>query len=155
MQTRSFPFAKTFLITILFSFCFSSCQVMLTGAYDQVTDQSFNKIQDDVSTLIVRLERNLDSGNPENNAYPVFMPAYESLAGQIQSLRMRCSAIPKYNIVLGHVEALSNTVNDLEKFHKLGIPNRESLIVIRRTFEIEFKAVVQLQNALKRKKTDK
>jgi hypothetical protein len=132
-----------------------SCQVMLIGAYDQVTDQGLQKVQDDISTLIVKLERNFDGGHPESNAYPAYQPVYESLSGQLQSLRMRTRALSKYEIVAAHVDALDSSITRMEMLHKIGFTDRGMLIVIRKTFEAEFRAVIQLQNGLKRKRTDK
>lgn len=54
-------FKKTFSkrIVIAFaviSFVLTSCHVMFIGAYDAVTDSGIQKIQTDVTTLIIAME---------------------------------------------------------------------------------------------------
>ncbi|MCW3087510.1 MAG: hypothetical protein JWQ78_896 [Sediminibacterium sp.] len=130
----------------------SACQVMLIGAYDEVTDQGFQKIQNDLSGLLISIDKNLS--DPAETPYAKYKSAYAGIEGQIESIRIRCYALPKYQLVRAHADQLQSSVISLEKFHKLGIGpgDSTSLRIIKRTFDVEFKAVIQLQNGLKREK---
>ena len=142
----------SFLTSLLLFF---SCNVMLIGAYDQVTDQGIQKIQNEITTIIVKIESNIDNKTIVDNKYDNFKNDYSEIKGEIQSLETRCVAIPKYKLVLDQVKALDNTLNDFEKLHKLGFDKKNEVETIRSTFNIEFQAMITLQNGLKRTKTDK
>ncbi|HEY4151229.1 MAG TPA: hypothetical protein VGM41_19965 [Chitinophagaceae bacterium] len=129
-----------------------SCRVLLIGAYDQVTDQSIQKIQTDVATLLVKIERNFDNNTPADNKYENFKPGYESISGEIESLKIRCNSLPKYKFVAAQVNALDSTLTDLEKFHKLGFDSKQEVELVKKTFESEFSSMIALQNGLKREK---
>ncbi len=145
---------KNILPRLALPFLIAGCQVMLVGAYDQVTDQSIQKIQNEVMTLIVKLERNIDHKEPEKNEYTRFAGTYEELAGEIESLKIRCQSIPKYNLVLEQVILLQANLDNLEKYHRIGFKSKDELEPIRKAFESEFGAMIVLQNALKRKKSN-
>ena len=42
---------------------------MLIGAYDQVTDEGIQQIQTEVSTLLVKIEKNINNNSPGENKY--------------------------------------------------------------------------------------
>jgi hypothetical protein len=130
-----------------------ACQVMLIGAYDSVTDQSIQKIQNETMTLLVRIGRNFDQHRPDLNHYDHFTEAYENLAGEVESLRIRCQSIPTYSIILEQVNLLDSNLHDLEKYHQAGFTHKEELDPIRKAFESQFSSMITLQNSLKRKKT--
>lgn len=138
--------------TLALSFIFFSCNVTLIGAYDQVTDLSIQKIQNDVSILIVKLERNVEDNNPVANSYENFKSSYENIEGEVESLIIRCGALEKYQLISRQVNLLQTNIKDFEKIHKLGLTTKQPIETIKRTFEIYFKSMIILQNGLKRKK---
>ena len=130
-----------------------SCRVMLIGAYDPITDQSIQKIQNDVSSLIVQIEKNLFNGNTTANKFENFTISYSDIEGQLQSLKIRCNALPKYQLVVDQLTAFDSTIRRLEKFHSIGFTPGDtgSIRIIRQTLEFDFKQMIILQNGLKRK----
>lgn len=126
---------------------------MLIGAYDPITDQSIQKIQNDVSSLIIKIEKNLNNGDAEANKYENFKTNYDGIEGQLQSLKIRCTALPKYKIVVDQLTSFDSTIRRLEKFHNLGfaLSDTGSIRIIRETIEFDFKQMIILQNGLKRK----
>ncbi len=128
---------------------------MFIGAYDQVTDESIQKIQNDVFTLIVKLERNIDDNDATANKYENFKNSYENIAGEIQSLKTRCSSLAKYQIITDQVNLLSDNVKNFEEIHKLGLTSKQPVETIKTTFETSFKSIIILQNGLKREKGKK
>jgi hypothetical protein len=125
---------------------------MLIGAYDPVTDQYIQKIQNDVSSLIVKIEKNLSNGDAEGNNYENFKTNYSDIEGQLQSLKIRCNALPKYKTVVDQLTSFDSTIRRLEKFHDLGFAPGDtgSLRIIRETIEFDFRQMIILQNGLKR-----
>ena len=49
-----------------------SCRVMLIGAYDEIADQSIQKIQNEVSSLIIKIEKNIITDDTEAIIYENF-----------------------------------------------------------------------------------
>jgi hypothetical protein len=145
---------KGLLPRFLLLLMLAGCQVMLIGAYDQVTDQSIQKIQNEVMTMIVQLERNFDNHELMDNNYNRYKWTYENLAGEVESLEIRCQSLPKYDLVLEQVHLLQANLQNLEKYHRAGFTSKEELEPIKKAFESEFGAMIILQNSLKRKKTD-
>lgn len=143
---------QKYFLTLLAPLFLISCKVMLIGAYDEVTDQGIQKVQSEISTILIRLERNIDNNTVAENDYKNFKEKYEAIAGQLETLRVRCNSIPKYNIILGQIAALTANVSDFEKLHKTGISNKQMLAVIKSNFEMQFSSMIKLQNGLKRKK---
>ena len=126
---------------------------MLIGAYDQVTDQSIQHIQTDVSTLLVKVEKNITDGTPGNNKYENLKDDYNNIEGQIRSLKTRVSALPKYKIISDQIVVLERNIIDMEKFNKTGFTDIGPLRVMDSTFQVQFSAMIALQNGLKREKT--
>lgn len=135
----------------------AGCHVMLIGAYDQVTDESIQKIQSEVSSLIVTIENNISAGDEDSNKFENFKTTYNNLEGELESIKIRCSALPKYNIVIRQINSFDSTIHKLEEFHKLGINKSDTtnIRIIKETIELDFNNMVRLQNALKREKTGK
>ena len=148
------PLPRRIICLLIPLWMLSSCHVMLIGAYDQVTDESIQKIQTHTMTILVRLERNFDNHHAEENRYELFKTDYENLAGETESLMIRCKSIPKYSIVIDQVTLLEKNLSDLEKYHQNGIKSKAELAPIKQAFESQFGAMIVLQNSLKRKKTD-
>jgi hypothetical protein len=57
-------------------------------------------------------------------------------------------------LVLEQVNLLQANLDNLEKYNKTGIRSKEELAPIKKAFESQFGAMIILQNALKRKKTN-
>src|SRR2546423_1423710 len=59
---------KHWIINLIISLTLlTGCHVMLIGAYDQVTDESIQKIQSEVSSLIVTIENNIAADDEDSN----------------------------------------------------------------------------------------
>ncbi|MFI5133820.1 MAG: hypothetical protein ACHQEB_05760 [Chitinophagales bacterium] len=144
--------SKSKLLGLSFLIFVTSCTVLLIGAYDEVTDQGFQKVQTGISGLLIKIKNNIN--DPAEVSYARFKPAYEDIEGEIESIKIRCNSLPKYNLVIIHANALDSTLKALESFHKIGFAASDtaSLRIIKKTFDVEFNAIIQLQNGLKRQK---
>jgi hypothetical protein len=142
---------KWLILFILAGSALASCKVTMVGAYDQVTDQNIQKIQNDVSILLVGVEKNIQSNQPKANSYDSLKPSFITIEGEVKSALIRCNSLPKYNVIIGQLTGLQKNVVDLEKFSQLGIDSG-SVKIIDSLFNLQFMAIVQLQNGLKSQK---
>lgn len=150
-------FKKHWLIGLIVLTTFAGCRVSLIGNYDEIADQSVQKIQNDVSSLIVKITKNLNAGDAQANAYANFKNDYSDIEGQVQSLQIRCKALPKYQTVTDQITSFDSTVFRLEQFHKLGFQASDtgSVRIINETLETDFANIITLQNGLKLKSEKK
>jgi hypothetical protein len=122
---------------------------MFIGAYDAVTDSGIQKIQTDVTTLIIAMEKNVTDGNFSANNYDSLKNTFTIIEGEIKSLQIRAAALPKYSIILGQLTTVANNVSNLESLSKTPIKNIGILQTVQSTFDIQFQQMATLQNALK------
>jgi hypothetical protein len=132
-----------------------SCRVMLIGAYDQVTDQGIQQIQTEICTLLVKIERNINDNTLDGNKYENLKNAYDNIEGEIKSLEIRVNSLPRYNIISQQIITLENNVADMEAFNKTGFTSIGPVKIIASTFQVQFAAMIALQNGLKREKNTK
>lgn len=129
----------------------TECRVMLIGAYDQVTDQNIQKVQNEVSTLLVGVEKNIQNKELAANSYDSLKHSFVEIEGDLKSTITRCNALPKYKIVIAQLTSLQNSVNDFEKYSKLGL-DAGGVLIADSLFQSQFTAITALQNALKSQK---
>lgn len=147
-----FNMRKKWIIALIVPFILVSCRVMLIGAYDEVTDQSIQQIQNDVSSLLVSIEKDLLNGDTSALKYVNYKSNYDDIEGQLQSVIIRADALPKYKLVTDQLVPFDSTIRRLESFHKLGfsLSDTASLRIIKKTVEFDFQQMITLQNGLKR-----
>ncbi len=145
-------FQKHWVLSLIIPMMLAGCHVMLIGAYDQVTDQGIQQIQTQVSTLLVKIERNITDNTPNDNKYENLKSAYDNIEGEIKSLKIRANSLPKYKIINQQIVELELSIQDLENFNKTGFTNIRPVQIIDSTFQVEFSAMAALQNGLKRQK---
>ncbi|HZW71320.1 MAG TPA: hypothetical protein VFF57_10600 [Hanamia sp.] len=146
---------KSWIISLAFICTIVSCRVMLIGAYDQVTDESIQQIQTEVSTLLVKIEKNITNNTPDGNKYENLKSDYDKIEGEIKSLQIRTNSLPKYKIISQQITTLENNIKNMEEFNKTGFTSMEPVQVIDSTFQVQFSAMIALQNGLKRQKVSK
>lgn len=145
---------KNWLITLIIPLLLASCHVVLIGAYDQNVDESIQKISTNLSTLIVKVEKNIDDNKPEDNKYDSFRESYINVLGEVENLKIRTSALPKYTKVTEQVVLLGKNINDLEALHKTGFTNKRLVEGAKTLIEQSLSAMLTAQNALKREKVN-
>lgn len=129
----------------------TSCHVVLVGAYDPNVDQGIQKISTDVSTLIVTIEKNVDDNHPALNNYENFRETYVTIYGEVENLKIRTTALPKYSKITDMVTLLDKNIHDLEELHKGGgFTNKDLIEKAKTLIELSLQAMLTAQNALKR-----
>ena len=146
---------KYWIINLILIISITGCRVMFIGAYDQVTDESIQHIQTEVSTLLVKIEKNITNNTPDENKYENLKSNYDKIEGEIKSLAIRANSLPKYKIISQQILTLEDNIKNLEEFNKIGFTNLEPVQIIDSTFQVQFSAMAALQNGLKRQKITK
>ena len=124
---------------------------MLTGAYNEDIDASIQKVSADVSTLIVTLESNIDNNRVKENKYDNFRESYISILSQLQDLKIKSQAQPKYEQVTKMIVALNQNVKDFEALHKTGFSSKPLLSTAGTLMETSLINLLATQQAMKRK----
>ena len=144
---------KQWLFVFVVPLLLVSCHVVLIGAYDETVDESIQKISTDVSTMIVKIEKNIDDNKPADNKYENFRDAYIEIFGEIETLKIRSNSLPKYTKVTEQVELLYKNIQDLESLHKIEFTDKKVVETAKGLIEQSLQAMLAAQNALKREKS--
>jgi hypothetical protein len=142
--------ARYWLLGLITPILFTACHVVLIGAYDQNVDQSIQQISTEVSTLLVKLEKNVDDNLPAENKYEKFRETYINLYGEVENLKIRTMALPKYSKITEMVVLLNKNIHDLEALHKTGFTDKRLIETTKTLIETSLQAMLTAQNALKR-----
>ncbi|MBL4674753.1 MAG: hypothetical protein JKY70_00870 [Mucilaginibacter sp.] len=142
--------ARYWLVSLVASVLFTACHVVLIGAYDEHVDQSIQQISTEVSTLMVKLEKNIDDNLPAQNNYDNYREVYVNLYGEVENLKIRTMALPKYSKITQMVVLLNDNIHKLEALHKIGFTNKQLLETTKTLIETSLQAMLSAQNALKR-----
>jgi outer membrane murein-binding lipoprotein Lpp len=142
------------LVSLIITLLLAGCQVVLIGAYDPHVDASIQKISTDISTLIVKVEKNIDDNQLNDNIYSSFRDSYINILGEVGNLKIRSKALPKYNKITQQVEALEKNIRNLEALHKIGFTNKRVVEAAKILIETSLQAMLTTQNALKREKAN-
>ena len=137
------------LFTALYLF---SCKVTLIGQYDQVTDITIQKVQTEIFTIIIKIDKNITAGTYSTTTYDSLKNDFTSIEGELRSLKIRCSALPKYSKVENQIQTLYNSVCDIEKLCKTKLTNIGIINVADSIICVQFKDIESLQNGLKSQK---
>ncbi|RYY37582.1 MAG: hypothetical protein EOP46_02130 [Sphingobacteriaceae bacterium] len=142
--------ARYWLVGLVTSVIITACRVVLIGAYDENVDQSIQRISTEISTLMVKVEKNLDDNLPDQNKYENFRDVYINLYGEVENLKIRTMALPKYGKITEMVVLLDKNIHTLEALHKTGFTNRGVIAATKTLIEQSLKSMLSAQNALKR-----
>jgi hypothetical protein len=141
---------RHWVIALLVPLILFSCQLRLAGAYDEKIDESIQKVSQDVSTLLVTLENNLDGNRVKENKYELFRESYITILAELEALKIRSQSLAKYEKVTQMVVSLNQNIKDLEQLHKIGFSNRRALETTKTLLETSLVNLLVTQNALKR-----
>ena len=98
-------------------FALTGCSVKLISSYDEKTDNAVTQLQKEVETFFVTIEG--QAGLPEC-AYENHKKFYQDSKVTISAIEVRARAIPKNTITIEQIELLKDSLEKLEKLHKLG-----------------------------------
>ncbi len=133
--------------TLIVLFTVSGCTIHLVSSYDEKTDTAVTQLQKEVETFFVTVEG--EAGLPECK-YDNHKKFYQDAKVSISAIEVRARAIPKNEITIEQVGLLIDSLDQLEKLHKLGCFTPDSVKSLRSSFNSSFTAILKLELAKKR-----
>jgi len=124
--------------------------IRLISDYDETTDKLTTEIQQKVSEVYVKIERNIGTSKAD---YSNFIDLYDEIRVLANTLEVRANSIDKNKIVQEQVKEIISMLDNLEKLHKLKFNDVRELTVSKDGFNKAFSAIIKLQTGLKRGKT--
>jgi len=132
---------------ILLSVATLALSCAFIAGYDPRIDAGASALQQKVGTFLIDLEQT--AGTPEGE-YGRHIGFYDEVRTDISELRDVASAHKGNDITLQSLDLIEANVAKLEKLHAEGI-SREEIGIVRSLFDTQFRMLLQLENAKKRK----
>jgi hypothetical protein len=139
-------FAVLLLISCLMT---AGCAVRFISDYDDVLDKDVTDLQQGTETFLNQLDSEV--GTPAA-AYRANSDFYVKTNATLRTMLTRAASQPKSKIIVGEVEALEKTFDDLQNLHKMNGDKGLSSANIANTrsaLESEFASILTLELALK------
>ncbi|MGD8261986.1 MAG: hypothetical protein PVG70_01555 [Desulfobacterales bacterium] len=137
----------TLLIVYLALLVASGCSVKLISSYDEKTDNAVTELQKKFETFFVTVES--QEGSPECK-YENHQSFYQESKVEISAIEVRARAVPKNEITVEQIELLKDSLDKLEKLHKISCLSPEQISLLRSNFNTSFTAILKLELAKKR-----
>lgn len=138
------------LLTWVFA---ASCfTVKFISGYDQVLDQTVNKMKKDFNLHFIKLSRTIQDNDPNNQKFVNFQDYYDNLEADLITIKDRTKFLDgKSEIVKQQVQNLDSAFRIFIGLHVAGLPDRtgDDRRDIRNAINSAIDAVVILQEALK------
>jgi hypothetical protein len=123
------------------------CSVTLISGYDEITDAAITQLQRKVGTFLVEIQRNVGTSEA---GYEKRVKFYDEVRIDIDAISVRAAAREKNEITVNQLKNLQESIDSLEKLHKLGFNKFEELEPLRQAFDRIFTAILKLELAKKR-----
>lgn len=134
-------------VSFLVLFALSCCSIKLISSYDEKTDNAVTQLQKEVETFFVIIEGQV--GLPEC-AYDNHKKFYQDSKVAISAIEVRARAIPNNTLTIEQIGLLKDSLDKLEKLHKLGCFSDDQVENLRNSFNTSFTAILKLELAKKR-----
>lgn len=137
-------------ILILLLTLTSGCSIQLISDYDELIDSYATEMQSGIETFLIKMERL--AGTAEGT-YARNIGFYEEIQGTLTTLALRAEMLDDNKIVAEQIALLQKNLENLRELHELqgekGL-SPELAEPMKVAFNTQFKAIIKLQNALKR-----
>lgn len=143
--TRPRPMLGAAILAV--AFVISGCSVKLISSYDETTDKTVTALQKKTEAHLVALET--VEGVPECK-YEKHKQFYDEAKVDVSAIAVRAAAIPKNEITTEQTVLLSNSLESLEKLHKIACLTKDQIKPLRTQFNSSFTAILKLELAKRR-----
>lgn len=141
---------NSFYRVLLFFLLLSSCTVTFITGYDEVLDETLNRMKKEFNVHYIKLSRTLTDTDPNNQAFTNFQDYYDNLQADLITITDRTKRLDgKATIVKQQVQNLDSSFNILINLHQRGMADGDSRVDIRNAINSSIDAVIYLQEALK------
>jgi hypothetical protein len=141
-----------FMLAVLFSvMIMSGCTVTLVSNYDEQTDANVTALQKKLDTYFLKL----DGASYPDCSFAANRSFFDEVNIQLNSAQVRAYAIPKNDITIQQLDALSKAIADLGNVQRLRDDKRsclpaEIVSTDRTLFNSIFTAILKFELAKKR-----
>lgn len=135
------------VIFLTIAVVFSGCAVNLISKYDETTDKTVTALQKNIEGHLVGLEA--VDGLPECK-YEQYKQFYSEAKVDASAIAVRAAAIPKNDITIKQTLLLTNSLESLEKLHKIACLSKDQISPLRAQFNSSFTAILKLELAKRR-----
>jgi len=139
--------AKAILIAAVASLV--SCSGYFIAQYNPAVDTGATELQQKVDRFLIDLEQT--TGTPAGD-YQQHAAFYVESRSDLQALRALASQQRGNDLTVQSLDLIGNNLDKLEAMHAQGI-SREEIGVVRTLFDTQFRMLVQLETAKKRKES--
>lgn len=105
---------KFMLLMLVFVLAISGCPITLVSSYDEQTDANVTALEKKFDAYFLKLE---GASFPECS-FTTNKTFYDDINVQLNSMQVRAKLIPKNDITLKQLDALSKAISDLENEQK-------------------------------------
>jgi hypothetical protein len=123
------------------------CAIKPISSYDETTDKTVTALQKKTAAHLVSLQ-SLD-GLPECK-YENHKSFYEEAKVDVSAIEVRAAAIPKNEITTEQAQLLANSLDSLEKLHKIACLSKDQIKPLRIQLNSSFTAILKLELAKRR-----
>lgn len=149
LRESSVPVLFFAVLLLISSLMAAGCAVRFISDYDDVLDRDVTALQQSTETFLNQLDS--EAGTPAA-AYSANGDFYVKTNATLRTMATRAASQPKSKIIVGEVELLEKTFDDLQSLHKMNGDKGLSSANIanaRSALESEFTSILTLELALK------
>ena len=116
----------------------------LIAPYNAAITQQIVSLQKQVDSVLLRVEQGV--GTPRAN-YSRYVKSYNQIQVNLTSIITQASAIPRNELSVKQLQLLKNSINDLQKLHKMGFKTAKQVQIIEQSIDQSFAAILKLEYA--------
>ena len=131
----------------ILAFAISGCSIKLISSYDETTDQAVTALQKKTEAHLVALESVENLPECEYKRHKQF---YDEAKVDVSAIAVRAAAVPKNEITTKQADLLSNSLDNLERLHKISCLTKDQIDPLRTQFNSSFTAILKLELAKRR-----
>lgn len=125
----------------------TGCTVKLISDYDETTDRAVSALQRKTESHLVTLE-NVE--NLPDCVYDKHKQFYDDAKIDVSAITVRAAAIPKNNITTKETQLLLDSLEKLERLHKISCLSKDQIALLRSHFNTSYTAILKLELAKRR-----
>jgi hypothetical protein len=126
-----------------------SCSSYFIAEYSQAVDGGATALQQKVDGFLTELQKTAGTAEGDYEGHEEF---YAEVRSDIGALRTVAALQRGNDITLQSLDLIEDNVGKLERMHAEGISPKE-IAIVRQLFDTQFRMLVQLENAKKRKES--
>ena len=149
LRKSSAPVLFFAVLLVISGLAAAGCAVRFISDYDDVLDKDVTALQESTEAFLNQLDSEV--GTPAA-AYRANSDFYVKANAALRTMATRAASQPRSKIIVGEVQALEKTFDDLQSLHKMnGDKGLSSANVanVRSALESEFTSILTLELALK------